>query len=299
MSKPIASTLWALAIVTLVGITSCGSEPAAPEVDEITLNESQNEDDGQRENSIKKIIYSIPSPTEMASLLMKSGVEFNLDLLNAVESADNYATNDQRALNLGVYGADLRYTSMYEQDKQSILYAATVKKLASELGVEGAIDDDLYQRLQDNSQNKDSLLTIVSNSYNDMDAYLKENDRQEISALVIAGGWIEGMYLACAHYTDGNDLLRQRIAEQKYVLSDLISLMESYNKPDALSGIMSELSDLNASFEKVDIQKGKTETSEDEAGTMVIGGSRQVNISDEVLAEISDKITQLRTKSIQ
>ena len=94
-------------------------------------------------------------------------------------------------------------------------------------------------------------------------------------------------------------LLRQRIAEQKYVLSDLISLMESYNKPDALSGIMSELSDLNASFEKVDIQKGKTETSEDEAGTMVIGGSRQVNISDEVLAEISDKITQLRTKSIQ
>ena len=132
-----------------------------------------------------------------------------------------------------------------------------------------------------------------------MDAYLKENDRQEISALVIAGGWIEGMYLACAHYTDGNDLLRQRIAEQKYVLSDLISLMESYNKPDALSGIISELSDLNASFDKVDIQKGKTETSEDELGTMVIGGSRQVNISDEVLAEISDKITQLRTKSIQ
>ena len=256
MSKPIASTLWALAIVTLVGITSCGSESAAPEVDEITLNESQNEDDGQRENSIKKIIYSIPSPTEMASLLMKSGVEFNLDLLNSLESADNYATNDQRALHLGVYGADLRYTSMYEQDKQSILYAATVKKLASELGVEGAIDDDLYQRLQENSQNKDSLLTIVSNSYNDLDAYLKENDRQEISALVIAGGWLEGMYLACAHYTEGNDLLRQRIAEQKYVLSDLISLMESYNKPDALSGIILELSDLNASFEKVDIQKG-------------------------------------------
>lgn len=299
MSKPIASTLWALAIVALVGFASCGSEPATPPVEDISLNESQQEDDGQRENSIKKIIYSIPSPTEMASLLMKSGVEFNLDLLNSVDNVNNYATSDQRAMNLGVYGADLRYTSMYEQDEQSIYYAAAVKKLAKELGVEGAIDDDLYQRLQDNQQNKDSLLTIVSNSYNDLDAYLKENDRQEISALVIAGGWLEGMYLACAHYTPGNDLLRERIAEQKYVLDDLINLMQSYDKADALSGIMSDLSELKASYDKVDIQKGKTETSQDESGTMVIGGARTVSMSDDVLAEITTKIQEIRTKSIQ
>lgn len=299
MSKPIASTLWAFAIVGLVGLSSCASEPATPEVDEISLEQTQSPEDDQRQNSIKKIIYSIPSPTEMASLLMKSGVEFNLDLLNSTDRVDNYATSDQQAINLGIYGADLRYTSMYEQDAQSIYYAAVVKKLAKQLGVEGAIDDDLYQRLENNKTNRDSMLTIVSNSYNDLDAYLKENDRQEVSALVIAGGWLEGMYLACAHYTEGNDLLRSRIAEQKYVLGDLINLMDSYNKDDALSPIMSDLSELNALFDKVAIQKGKTETSQDDSGTMVIGGSSTIDLSEEVLAEISAKILELRTKSIQ
>lgn len=299
MSKPIASTLWAFAIVGLVGLSSCASEPAAPEVDEVSLEQTQSPEDDQRQNSIKKIIYSIPSPTEMASLLMKSGVEFNLDLLNSTDRVDNYATSDQRAINLGIYGADLRYTSMYGQDQPSIYYAAAVKKLAKELGVEGAIDDDLYQRLEDNRHNRDSMLTIVSNSYNDLDAYLKENDRQEVSALVIAGGWLEGMYLACAHHTSGNDLLRDRIAEQKYVLGDLINLMDSYNKDEALTGIMSDLSDLNSLFDKVEIQKGKTETSEDESGTMVIGGKSTISLSEEVLGEISAKITEIRTKSIQ
>lgn len=299
MSKHLAFTFGAFALSGLLILSSCGSDAPEPVVEEVTIEESGNPEQEQRESSIRKIIYSIPSPVEMASLLMKSGVEFNLDLLNDVENADRYATSKQQAFNLGTYGADLRYTSMYEQDQQSVYYAAVVRKLVKELGVEGAIDEGFYERLQNNAQNRDSLLNIVSNAYTDLNRYLKENDREEISALVIAGGWLEGVYLATQHYTPGNTMLRDRIAEQKYVLNDLLTFMSSYGNQVVLSEVMSDLTELQEEFKNVDIQRGKTETSQDENGTMVIGGSNTINASDEAIAAISAKIVEIRNKAIQ
>ncbi|NNE54918.1 MAG: hypothetical protein HKN32_02780 [Flavobacteriales bacterium] len=176
---------------------------------------------------------------------------------------------------------------------------ATAKKLAGELGVEDALDDGVYQRLNNNRDNRDSLLSIVSDSYRMLNRYLKENDREEISALVIAGGWVEGLYIACTHYTEGNEMLGKRIAEQKYVLSDLMGLMETYKETELLSDVIADLESLQSTYDSVELKKGKTETFKDESGTMVIGGSSSYSLSEEDVAAITAKVNEIRSNYIQ
>jgi len=226
-------------------------------------------------------------------------VPFNKDILNDYKSSSNYTTVKQQALNLGVYGADLSYTSMFEEDQESLYYLGAVQKIAKALDVDGAIDTRIYERINSNRQNRDSLLAIVSDAYWSLNAYLKESDRESISALVIAGGWFEGLYLATTHMTPENGDLKQRVAEQKYSLKDLTGLLKSYPNDKRLESVVADLQSIQDIFDSVKINKAKTETSQDEKGTMVIGGASTIDMSDETLAAVKEKVLEIRAKYIQ
>ena len=84
---------------------------------------------------------------------------------------------------------------IFNQNQESILYLSCTKKLADKLGLSKAFNDEVIERMEMNVDNRDSLLTIISDTYYNLDSYLKENDRDHISAMIIAAGWIEGLYL--------------------------------------------------------------------------------------------------------
>ena len=235
----------------------------------------------------------------MASLIRKSGVDFDNAILNSTDNADNYTSVRQQALNLGVYGADLSYASMFEQQQQSIYYLSAARGLAKQLGVEDAINNDLIERVNDNRNNRDSLLKIVADAYYGLNGYLKESDREQVSALVIAGGWIEALHLATTHVTPDNQKLKERIAEQKYSLKDLITLLETYEGAPELGNVIADLKGVQEVFDLVEIKKGKTETSRDNSGKMVIGGESFITMSDETLEAIKMKIQDVRSSYIK
>jgi hypothetical protein len=56
---------------------------------------------------------------------------------------------------------------------------------------------------------------------------------------------------------------------------------------------------MQAIFAEVQIIKGKTETSKDDNGTMVIGGAKQVTMSDETLQKVIAATQEVRAKYIQ
>ncbi|MEO0403944.1 MAG: hypothetical protein AAF193_03655 [Bacteroidota bacterium] len=253
----------------------------------------------QRKAAIKQIMQTIPSPVEMASLIKKQGAEFDASILNPTSNMENYTNVRQQAINLGVYGADLSYASMFEQQQQSILHLAAARGLAKKMGVEDAIDNNLIERMNDNRNNKDSLLKIVADAYYNLNAYLKDGQREHVSALVIAGGWIEGLHLATHHVNADNERLKERIAEQKYSLKDLITLLETYENEPALTNVITDLKEVQAVFDDVEIKKNKTETSRDNSGKMVIGGGSSITMSDETLEAIKTKIQDVRSQYIQ
>jgi len=249
-----------------------------------------------RMEELQKIFFSIPAPMEMASLIKGMGYSYDGSMLNPIEGATRYTGEVSQAVNLGIYGADLSYASMFEQKQESMNYLAAAQRMAREMGVDGALNDEVIERLQANQDSRDSLLKIVSEAYSDLNGYLKENNRIEVSALVVAGGWLEALYLSTRHAENDNPELNKRIAEQKYSLTNLINYFNEFGEHEKLAGMKADLLTLQALFDKVTIEAGTTELKKESDGMVVIGNQSKVNMTPETLKEIATKVAEIRTK---
>jgi hypothetical protein len=296
-------SLLGFSLFLAVILSACGEAQMADEaITKSNVKEKPVDEDSQKyATRVQEIFYSVPSPMEMASLLKQSGAEYEMKLLNDIKSVDSYTTARRKALNLGVYGADLSYASIFNQNQESIIYLSCTKKLADKLGVTKAFDENTIERMEANVENRDSLLNIVSETYYMLDGYLKENGRDHISAMVIAAGWVEGLYLATTIAERGgsdNEKLMQRIAEQKLSLDNLRELVKAYNKDDQLNDILGDLEKINTAFRDVKIEKEKATVNTGSDGVATIGGKTNTSISAESLKEISEIVSDIRTRYI-
>ena len=257
-----------------------------------------------KESKVKaqKVFIAIPSPLEMAAMIKSTGATFNKSILNPVSNVSKYTNIMSQALNLGIYSTDLSYCSNFDQNQDAMQYMATSKKLADALGVTGALSESLIERLEKNVNNKDSLMNLISESYEATDSYLKENDRSSTAAIIVAGGWIEGLYVSCmiAKQAPKNTSILQRIAEQKMILSDLIQLIDSYPNDASLAQVSTDMKALKALFDNISTSTTVGEIKTDEAkGKTVIGDVSDSEISPEVLASITQKVVELRSSYIK
>ncbi|HEU4718991.1 MAG TPA: hypothetical protein VFU15_14200, partial [Bacteroidia bacterium] len=78
---------------------------------------------------IKGQSFLMPSPMIIASIIKKSGALYDKNMLNPTASLPNYGDATKAALNLGVYGADLGYITMYENTGDAMEYYKTVVQL--------------------------------------------------------------------------------------------------------------------------------------------------------------------------
>lgn len=249
----------------------------------------------------QKVFFAIPSPLEIANLIKKSGANYDKSILNPVANASKYTTQAAMAVNLGIYGADLSYTSIFDQTQESLKYMTATKKLADGLGIGDAFTEETLSRLEKSMNNKDSLLQIVSDSYYNTDAFLKENDKGNISALVIAGGWLEGLYISIkiAEKSTKNQDILKHIADQKLTIENLKGLLEnSQNDPNVKSFLadINALNDIFVTFKSEEVEAKEAPKSE---GVTTLGGDEpvtEIKISKEQLATLSAKVIEIRTK---
>lgn len=287
-----------MALTAAAMLVACGGEPPAQD----TLHVESAQDSAakaERMAKTKKIFYNIPSPMETAALLKKAGAQYNSKILNDVKNVDKYTSASQQALNLGVYGADLSYASVFNHTQESMFYTSCSRKLADRLGVINAFNDSTLELMQSKMNDRDALLDIISETYWDVDAYLKENGRDNISALMIAGGWVEGLYIATqVSLTNDTPELRQRIAEQKLSLNDLNALLGSYVGEDAkLTAVKEDLKSLAALFAEVNTAPG--DQVQQENGTTVVGaGGSTATLTEAQLTAIRDKAAVIRNTYI-
>jgi len=181
------------------------------------------------DEAIDDISRNISSPVEIADILQKISVPFSNNYLASSIDPGRISTSFEKAIKLGILGADLGYLNMYEKTGTTIDVLSSIKKLADGLNVGQFFDFETIKRLSLNRSNLDSLLFISQNSYNQIDKYLREKGRGQLSALMIAGVWIEGQYLATQIVKQNPDtLLRNRVGEQKIILNDLLLLLSPY-----------------------------------------------------------------------
>lgn len=240
-------------------------------------------------------LFSVPSPMQTALLIQKSGVAYDKSILNAGNKNGQYSSDYSRSLNLGIYGADLGYVSMYNQTQDAIGYLGAVKNLADKIGVSSAFDQTTMKRISDNISNKDSMLVLVGIAYRASDAYLKTNKRTEISSLILTGGWIESMNFSILAYNKKpTDEIKYRIAEQKQALMSIIELVKSHNLPDAAE-LSKQLDELAVIYNGISAKYNFVEPTTDEVKkTTYINSTTEISITKEQIEQISAKITAIR-----
>jgi len=284
--------------LALAGLVACddSSETGEEMQDDLMVEEPGAETESA---DIKR--YVLPSPFQLAALVKKADVSYTRGILNDVNNASNYTSNFSKGLNLGIYGADLGYALIYDQTQDGISLLNTCKNIAGELGITGAFEASMIDRIEANIENHDSLIRIATESFGKADMYLKESDRQVTSSLIIAGGWIEALYIATqiAEQTMKPEIVN-RIGEQKVSLELLILQLKKFeSESDEIANLISNLQDLAEVYTKVTISYDYKSTTVDTSRRKTTYNSTStVEISEETMFKISEKISSIRNKII-
>lgn len=192
---------------------------------------------------------TLPDGNLVMKLIGESQLEYEAGLLNDPQSVNNYALEAAKAINLGIYGSDLSIASSFNQTQESLIFLKCVNILAKQLGVSSAFDEQLFERIDANNQNKDSVIEIVSNAFKRVDEILKNNNRPATAAVILSGCWIEGLYVSCqiAQRPVAQSLIKTIIA-QKESLNNVIFMLEGVELEEASRFVLIELRQLQESF---------------------------------------------------
>lgn len=255
------------------------------------------------EEAMKDIVQNISSPVEIAALIKAVGVPYSKEYLATTDYIDNYNTSFKKALGLGIFAADLGYQNMYNKTGSVIDYISTIKTLADGIRVGQFFDFTTLKRLATNNQNLDSLMYISVQNFNQMDRYLRENNRSNLSSLMVAGIWIESMYLLGEVVRKSpNSELSEKIGEQKIILSNLMLLLRNYERDPKFKSLIDDLTEIQELYRDVTItyEKGEPETVVIDGILTIKQNDKQfIDITNETMFKIIDKTAEVRNKIIK
>jgi hypothetical protein len=295
--KIIKST--SLIMCTALLLASCASG-GKKNTSEVTVDSAELEQDIFKDIShAKQIFYSLPSPLESAMLIKSAGATFNDKILNPLNNVNKYTNNKTMALNLGIYITDLSYASMFDQAQITIKYMEVSRKMADGLGITDAIDQNTINRLEENINNRDVILDIISESFMSSTAFLKENDRQPLATISLVGGWVEGLYLATQLVGNGSiegNKIVGRIVDQKLSLDMVVKLLENNKENKDVNDIAVLINDLKKVYDKIIIKSSKIQTVVNEKTNETnLKSTSSSNITQEVFVELREAVKTIRT----
>ena len=255
------------------------------------------------EEVIADIIQQVPSPLEISYLLKDAGTQYDFEILNSPNNSSNYNSNFTKALNLGIYGTDLGYANIYEENQDAILYLNSIKGLANDLSIGQFFDFGTIARLATNSKNLDSLLLITTQNFNSINGYLQENQRSNLSVLILTGGWLEALHVTCqvAQKNPGNEKLIEKIGEQKIILDNIKLMLGFYTQDPNIADLHKSILELEKAFAQIEIIYTYAEpTMEEVNGILVIkdNSTTTINITDENVRAIREEVINIREKLI-
>lgn len=291
----------------VVALMSCGSGNQSGDSviteDTVKVDSSKIATSALPQDAVEGIVKTIPSPIETSVIIKKSGGQYNKSILNPTENSKNYSSSYKRALNLGVYGADLGYINIYEKNKESLYYLQSVKEMADGLNIGQFFDFETIKRMASSSKNADSLLNITTDNFNKINDFLFQQNRSDQSVLILLGGWIEGLNIMCeTALKNKNTKLYEKIGEQKIVIDQLVLVISNYESDANIKELSTGMKELKALFEKVEItytyKESKMEII-DGIPTIVDKSESKVNISESQVLEIANVTKGLRDKIVK
>ena len=233
---------------------SCSTCSRQQTIEQITIDLADLAIDSSYIDMARKVFFALPTPIEMSLLMKNLGITFQSDLLNDPANASKYLTNQKRALNFGAYITDLTYAGLFEQSQTALRYKMAVRTLMDGLGLLPYIDLKTIQQLENNINNKEAVLEIVSETYASCTAALNENDRYFLTLAMFVGGWVEAAYIATSLTTMHDNRTKQLMGDQKLTFDMLWHVMSDLKDIPEVAVMMDEMSGLAQLLDKLDVE---------------------------------------------
>jgi len=286
-------------IIALPTLNSCGSRSNKEQSSD--LKENLLPDTLSMLVKFDNSLFPLPSPYQAATLIKKKDIPFDESIASPLDNYQHFSTAFKKALNLGIYGTDLSYLNIYDRTPESISYLSVIKNLSDQLGISASFDQSFFSSIEKNINNKDSILVLLSKTYRNTDSYLRVNDRKNIGSLILAGGWVESLYILTRIGKGSNDReIINRIGEQKHPLDNLIEILTPYYyKSQEFSTLIDGLIDLAYEFDGVIYTYSYKEPKVDVDKKLIfINSESRVVMSEYHLETVSKKIEAIRNQII-
>jgi len=197
--------------------------------------------------------YPLPTAYDITDHIYQAQVHYQVSLPNGPENAGQYITQRDKVLNLGVYATDLCYSTTYMMKQGTMNYLEATKVLIDDIGISSTFNITYAERIEQNIENRDSLIAIVSESFDDTWNYLVENQQAVLARLVVCGSWIEGVYITAnvAMAAVDNTTFLEALAKQKISLNELVNLLKPFKDVDEVVDLYKSLVDIQSFYEGV------------------------------------------------
>ncbi|MCC7453254.1 MAG: hypothetical protein IT222_03735, partial [Crocinitomix sp.] len=265
-------------IVSLVGasfaflVAGCSGSSDESDIQNVTVDST---DLVTADTTLPVVDYSVPTPNELFEIIKLQGGKQQMNLVNSLENSENYVDVKSKALNFGVYSADVAYLSCFGIGIDFLKYFKKIEELGEELGISGAFDEGVMERIENNEANADSLFMISNDTYYNSYMYLEENQKGVELSLIMAGGYIESLYIITnlvKTYSD-TDPIVEKSGDQKVVMENLIDFISQYGDDASVADVITDLKSLSEVFEKnMTFEESSSKVSNSEDGTLMISG---------------------------
>ena len=233
--------------ISALVLMSCGGGKKASE-------ESATEKKEEIETFVEKeFTYPLPTAFEVSQMLNNANTSYSQDIVSDPGKVDQYMATWQKAANLGVYGADLSYAATFDKTQETIDFLDVSKKLIDDLNITSAFNTTMAQRIENNMDELDSLIFIVTESFYDTYNYLNQNGEEKTSILVIAGSVVEGLHITCelVKMSENKAELMGILANQKTQVAKLVELMENHKDDENVKKVLPTLRFIQLTYDQL------------------------------------------------
>ena len=199
MKQTLVKMLAAVMIVAAAGSYSCKNRGESKTQKEIPAQEQK-----AIEESIEKNVYPLPTSAAVIKQLGDLDLGYIIGLSNPPANAKNYVSAYGRSVNMGIYGADLSYATLYNVQQDVIDNLTAIRTLVNDLNLSKIYDESLYEKIKSQYDNRDTLVKILTDAYTKTYSYLIDANQSNLAMLMVGGAWVEGVYLTASVSETGN-----------------------------------------------------------------------------------------------
>lgn len=190
-----------LLLVTILAFSACVN---SEEYNKVKKDFRDTEYD-EKWASFDSIYSKIPDYKNIASTITSLHSSFNAEVLLKPTSANNYVKSKENAFALGMFIADLGYVRHYERVQLCSEYLEAVRKLAGNLAIGEKEFNETVPLIESKMGDKEVLFSLVDSLMSEGNLVLASNEKHGLSALFLAGFWIETSYIGLSLQAEKNN----------------------------------------------------------------------------------------------